>query len=1380
MFQLNFAIGDTTPLDLKSERWEFPSWLISAVLAMASPHSQRLFGLPEEQGVLTQIRDSINKGCQDLHIARIEGDHTGQCGLLFLQAEYYHTGCEHGVASLKQHAATLASIWLSRQACIEKSIGYVKAQVQDPRAHMIQFVADSGGKNERKAASAFVTNLSSCPDAGTKAVQLLNLAKMWVTTLLPHVFSKRNRVHYGLVRFDDILRWAFEKSRSEGDLGALQGLSEEELVSKYAMPQARRLLAVPFVGKDVPSKVSEFASPDCVIGFTILSYAYEGLRNSDVKEMIRDHKQSLAKETGPFCMRPSWLRFDSWIHDSTNTDSLLPLELLQVDEMPTQVEIAKKKLCFNWAACQYHMDRGFEKCMHHRCSKLQASGVDLGSTIMFKQRLGFSGTPSAILPKGMLTDQGKIYTDEGTQAHIVGILTNPNFFGYRRVEQPWSVDAILDHVVNPPDGQKFHALIDTGALITGYSNEEVAREALRRGLKDFDAAVFLDPQDRQMVIMRSGGKPVPLESCGVHMSRRFTYYDQAHTTGTDLKQSLDARAATTISNDMTLRDHSQGCWRMRQLGKGQTIEIILVEEVFKLIQSSNNNLHSIPEADQGLRDDTHQVLRDTVSWLIMNGMKSETLQQAALLQQSCLSIYRAPALTDLLGMPLPEQDLSGKGPLFVSYFAQMPADQMRAEEELPLFAETTQMGKIHGGIGQQIESCTIDSLSKMLQAVCKFSNSSGFKMPRDCFYFSPRGLLAYVLDNSIGQSYDTVVKRYMRETKSEFEFEAGNKRLEMMSRMHYFDYMCTNWFQMELPNGTAFANKCTLTSSDDKDAKPKGLSPDKGVLTEQELDKLRIVVKERRNASPESDPESAKRGSTRWLAKMVRVFLEEIQLGIPKDVTPSLSLVDSLKAIHMKHQYLLIEGAVSEAEIEDTQQDARKETDDDEKNEGSGFEGEMVQEQEQQQEVEMEATAVEAKTFESRSCSPWTLSELDHKASTISFQMSDLELPGDDALKLEFPANLRISSNYCFKKRSAEAFRLKNATMVLLTSDVGDLRQNALTLLSLGEAETTHRILQGGNMSEETGVQVALISVSGLPFASNCKKQEYFAQMPEQLDGQLCCFKFFNNEVVFQDAELVSLLTMLGNDRDKRRAYFDRLIDCRRKDALVVTDTPLGVVFRHNGPDKLNEYLKQRESIQKKLTHDNQEEYFNKFSLSSGGCGVCKLDVGGLEALITDLFPENRDQGDIARVLTENGSRDGQLFSLKEFISCFGHVPEPTYDISESSAGAPSEEDQFESGRRLDLGAILSGEIGSVISTTPDPLSPSSPARPLKSRSLPVHRIGDLMLVAGPTATFTSRCMIETREFSSVVGPAEVVLKQGRYSIATYFMSHDALILCCK
>ena len=47
------------------------------------------------------------------------------------------------------------------------------------------------------------------------------------------------------------------------------------------MPRSRFKLAIPFMGKDVPSRASEFAHPDIIIGLTVLAYRYEGLRKVD-------------------------------------------------------------------------------------------------------------------------------------------------------------------------------------------------------------------------------------------------------------------------------------------------------------------------------------------------------------------------------------------------------------------------------------------------------------------------------------------------------------------------------------------------------------------------------------------------------------------------------------------------------------------------------------------------------------------------------------------------------------------------------------------------------------------------------------------------------------------------------------------------------------------------------------------------------------------------------------------------------------------------------------------------------------------------------------------------------------------------------------------
>lgn len=96
--------------------------------------------------------------------------------------------------------------------------------------------------------------------------------------------------------------------------------------------------------------------------------------------------------------------------------------------------------------------------------------------------------------------------------------------------------------------------------------------------------VYLDEQDRQMVLLRKGLKVVKLSESGLAWSERFTFYDQVHTTGMDIKQTVDAVAALTLGKDMVFRDYAQGAFRMRGIGKGQTIKLLVVPEILERVR----------------------------------------------------------------------------------------------------------------------------------------------------------------------------------------------------------------------------------------------------------------------------------------------------------------------------------------------------------------------------------------------------------------------------------------------------------------------------------------------------------------------------------------------------------------------------------------------------------------------------------------------------------------------------------------------------------------------------------------------------------------------------------------------------------------------------
>jgi hypothetical protein len=55
----------------------------------------------------------------------------------------------------------------------------------------------------------------------------------------------------------------------------------------------------------------------------------------------------------------------------------------------------------------------------------------------------------------------------------------------------WNVRSLLDIIANSTE-PAYNALIDTGALVTGMSNLEVAQYLLQNGLPDMQGVVYLD------------------------------------------------------------------------------------------------------------------------------------------------------------------------------------------------------------------------------------------------------------------------------------------------------------------------------------------------------------------------------------------------------------------------------------------------------------------------------------------------------------------------------------------------------------------------------------------------------------------------------------------------------------------------------------------------------------------------------------------------------------------------------------------------------------------------------------------------------------------------------------------------------------------------
>lgn len=596
--ELNFPIGNKFPIDLAANRWELPIHLIDAVLADAKHLAD------------SESRELVEK----LHVVLAEGyaAHTLQRfpHLVLLDTEFYQV-------KMMPLLAEIALIWLLKHL----RMGKMEMSVERVKYYLLCAKADL--QSDEALRAEIEQGLSE------SSIKLLNLSRDWLQTILPHVLSKINRVSYGLLRGE---HQAAAASSSNGASNS----------------QSRLLLAVPFIGKDVPSRSSEFAHPDVLIGLTVLAYRYEGIRVSDLVRIVSQLKQDFSRQLGPRDQRPACAMFREWVAaglakvDSSKAGSsggVLPLPLFQLRDGAQVARLHDLVAKLADVVYYYARQHVFPSCMNFQKLKISACGHELGSDSLFAKRIGFSGTPSNLLPM----DLGECYYEPRSDGSIFQCLTNSRIVSVER-KINWSAESLLLDIAraDPP----FHTLIDTGALITGFENQEVASFLLSHLPQEMEGVVYLDSEDRQMILLRDHNAPMPLVQCGLHPAKRFTFYDQVHTTGMDIKQCVNARAVLTLGKDMTFRDYAQGAYRMRGIETGQSIHLFMIPEVENRIRHEMGFTQSSALVEKTKMLNEYLLL--VPAWLLINSMRLESMQLVQLSLQELHNTWRKRALNSLL------------------------------------------------------------------------------------------------------------------------------------------------------------------------------------------------------------------------------------------------------------------------------------------------------------------------------------------------------------------------------------------------------------------------------------------------------------------------------------------------------------------------------------------------------------------------------------------------------------------------------------------------------------------------------------------------------------------------------------------------------------
>ena len=224
---------------------------------------------------------------------------------------------------------------------------------------------------------------------------------------------------------------------------------------------------------------------------------------------------------------------------------------------------------------------------------------------------GFSGTNDGKLTLPWKVLQQQLPELMSTNGKLVQVLTDPQLGNttYHPIPHELAINTtgllrdILAHKEN------ISVLLDAGAVITDMSNRQVCETVLASTADRFRGAVFFD-ESGHLRVLNKHGREWPLACSPIKVSDCFTYLDDIHTRGTDLKFPPNAVAVQTLGRNMQKDTLVQAAMRMRQLGRGQRVLFWGTPEV-------TNAIRTVADI-YGLENDCSLDSRCVLLWALTN------------------------------------------------------------------------------------------------------------------------------------------------------------------------------------------------------------------------------------------------------------------------------------------------------------------------------------------------------------------------------------------------------------------------------------------------------------------------------------------------------------------------------------------------------------------------------------------------------------------------------------------------------------------------------------------------------------------------------------------------------------------------------------------
>ena len=396
----------------------------------------------------------------------------------------------------------------------------------------------------------------------------------------------------------------------------------------------KKRLSVPFRGADTPSQRAEFSHPDCAITLTNLAYYDHGLGKSEINKvfdvLLRLGKNSRADIYNEWlCLSKIRMQPDTY-NAVSNINKIDMTNCTKVDILfeyfhrnPSTINFWLNSCVFLNEVDQYPqrlVGNSWHIAHHGNNICMGFSGTNDNHQILplqIKQYLPWNTTD--IIWRNLLSTNGR----------MLDIMINKTI-SCGELEEGLTHQTLLSFIKAVASDKKSNidALIDSGALLAGRSNVDVAQFIMSECLSQADARLrgvtFFDESKDAWMTLETSGKCVTKDQSPLMEKETFALFDEPRCRGVDLKLRSDAVALLTLGQNMCKDKVMQAAGRMRQLSRGQKLMIAGESKIFEEIRRINTSLYSSRNSKEKICQFPAVAVnvKHVLSWIMHNTVES--------------------------------------------------------------------------------------------------------------------------------------------------------------------------------------------------------------------------------------------------------------------------------------------------------------------------------------------------------------------------------------------------------------------------------------------------------------------------------------------------------------------------------------------------------------------------------------------------------------------------------------------------------------------------------------------------------------------------------------------------------------------------------------